>query len=249
MKKLTEGAEGEIFREGKSIIKKFSSKEVFDREREVLNFSHPFIIKPISVDPKKLTIQYPFFEKGVLKPEKNVFRTMKLLFQLSDCAAYIDSKGFYYSDYSPNNVLQTNDGDFILIDFGSMEKVEKAKKVSAPKQYIEAAKKILSEKFSESFLFLPSLFLTFTALYSYSAKFGPKTHPLLKKMYNWVIDKKPSILGLRNYIFNCFEEPKNFLTHESLYLIQKINGGFPEKILDEIPKNIIDDYRKNYSYR
>lgn len=250
MKILAKGGDGQIFQKDNRVVKKFYKKEFFDNEKGVQNFSHPFIIKPLLINEEEMSIEYNFYKKGALYPCYNLEKVIKMLFQISDSAAYIDAHGLYYSDLSPKNIVQTDDGDYILIDFGRLQSYGNT--VSAPKNYIEYSKKIGVNQPSD-YLFKPSIFLVFTALWYYSGTFIigdiKNLPPVLKKMYDWALEKRPSILGLRNYIFNCFEEPKKYALQEAIHLSRMFDLVNSTNIFGELDKEDVEFYKKNYQYR
>lgn len=248
MEKYKKGGDGEIFRKGENIVKKFDQKRFFDSERQIKFFSHPFIIKTILIDEKELSIEYPFYPGDIEKPCRDIKEVIKMLFQISDALAYLDSKDFYYTDISPKNILKSKEGDYVLIDFGRLTK--KYDIISAPPQFNTKAKK---DGFwgAKNALFIPSLYLIYTAMFYFNGDYEnlQKTHPLLKKIYEWATEKRPTILGMRNYIFNCFSEPKKYLINNAIHFAVKYDKDNGTEILKEIDKKDFQTYKKTFEYR
>lgn len=200
VREIGRGTDGVIFLTGKDQVKKqFFSKKQFDMEKIVKNFSHPHITRPIKISNPEMTIYYPLYKKFETV-KWTITTATKMLFQIIDALCEIQKKGYLYTDVSPNNIMVDSNGDFVLIDFASVQKLDSIEGVHANETFVKKIQHSKCRKSATAYPFeftVPCLLLVATL---------ELTKVKMPKLVKWVKDNCPTVFALRYYLFSCMVE-------------------------------------------
>ena len=214
-REISRGRDGVIYYlDSKRVRKEFFTKEGFLKEIVVQKFSHPNIIRPLAIDRKKKTIDYPLRlpSKKVIIDDK---KARKFLFQITHALCHIQKKGYLYLDVSVNNIMMDEDTlDFVLIDFGSVENLEKPENFFYQKELDVLAKRLLAYRAIPEMIkhyFFQPLFLVESLALIYDRK-----DSFFREIREYVRNNPMTAFSFYDYLRNCFEE-KNYREIDELY--------------------------------
>ena len=239
---ISRGRDGIIYNVGsKTIRKEFFTKKGFLKEIVVEKFSHPNIIRPISINHKKKTIDYP-----LRMPSKKInitdTKATKFLFQIAHSLCHIQKMGYLYLDISVNNIMVDEETlDFILIDFGSVEDLVSPKEFSYQKELDDLVKKLPAYQAIPEMIrhyFLQPLFLveSLNLIYKYQL-------PYFSKLREYVKNNPMTVFSFYDYLNGCFQE-KNYRNVDQHYVAKLLGKSIGVEV--PTPKNLLSEYKKVY---
>ncbi len=221
IREIGRGTDGVIFQIGPDQIKKqFFTKKQFEAELAVKNFSHPHITRPLKILTKEKTIYYPFYKKFETV-KWDLGQAIKLLFQMIDALCEIQKKGYLYTDVSPNNIMVDSDGDFVLIDFASIQKLDSIEGVFANDNFIKKLQKSKCKTLPTAYPFeltVPSLLLVETL---------ERTKVKIPKVSKWVRDNCPTVFAFRQYLFSCMKDDPLIKKFDMKYRLTFLHTELP----------------------
>jgi len=238
---IGQGTDGVVLKVGTDLVKKvFSNPIAFQKESQIQNINSPGIARILRVDPQEMAIYYPEY-----KSIKTVKWTKALLkrfyYQVTDSLCKLLDYGYLYTDVSPNNIMVDSYGNFVLIDFGSLQSITNIEGVYAPDAYIKKFKKVTDYADDDqrkllnqpSELSAPILFLAETA------RKLVKDIPLTDRVYEWVVDSYPTPYLFKMYLDNGFVQDD--IRYDIKYRVGLLTN---EEV--PLPKNMEQVYRVYY---